>query len=251
MCIRDSDGTVTQIDPATREVVKTIGIGAPVVDLAAGVGGIWAATGSFGEVVQIDPADGAVALRASLGASDDPIVPQATSIGVGDGRVWVGAFKGLARIDPTSGDVIETVDLGGASASQVAVGGGAVWTTTLDNRAKRVEASTGRPTAEYHAGGWLDPVVLGGDAVWVGGLNGVSKVDPLTGVELASARPFGEILGIAYGDGSVWVASNAASKVVRLHPTSLAVEARIATGGAGLEAVFHDGLLWVVVAKPE
>ena len=94
-------------------------------------------------------------------------------------------------------------------------------------------------------------MVFGGGAVWVGGLNGVSKVKPLTGVEFASARPFGEILGVAYGDGSVWLASDAETEVVRLHPTSLAVEARIATGGAGLEAVFHDGLLWVVVAKPE
>ena len=241
------DGTVTRVDPETREVATTIGIGAPVVDLAVGAGGVWAATGSFGEVVQIDADVAAVVQRVSLGDPDDPIVPQVTSVGVGDGRVWVGAFKGLARIDPRSGDIVERIDLGSGNAQQIAAGDGAVWATTFDNRAKRVEASSGRETAEYYAGGWLDPVVLAGGAVWVGGQNGVSKVDSVTGVELVSSRPAGDILGIAYGDGSVWLGSFSDPEVLRVDPKTGAVEARIATGGSGLEAAFHDGLLWVVV----
>ena len=244
------DGTVTRVDPKTREVVKTIGIGAPVVDLATGGGGVWAATGGFGEVIRIDPEVGAVAFRAPLGAPNDPIVPQVTSVGVGDGRVWVGAFKGLARIDPSSGAVLDTVDLGGAGALQVAAGGGAVWATTLDSRAKRVEPTSGRETTEFYAGGWVDPVSLGGGGVWVGGQNGVSKLDAVTGVELTSARPFGEVFGIAYGAGSAWVASFASTEVARLDPVTGAVQARVATGGRGVEAAFHDGLLWVVVAPP-
>jgi DNA-binding SARP family transcriptional activator/streptogramin lyase len=241
------DGTVTRVDPKTRAVETTIGIGAPVVDLAVGAGGVWAATGSFGEVVQIDPDVAAVVQRVSLGDPDDPVVPQATSVGVGDGRVWVGAFEGLARIDPRSGDVVERIDLGFGNALQIAAGDGAVWATTFDSRAKRVEASSGRETAEYYAGGWLEPVVLAGGGVWVGGQNGVSQVDAVTGVELVSTRPTGDVLGIAYGDGAVWLASFSEPAVVRVDPKTGAVEARIATGGSGLEAVFHDGLLWVVV----
>ena len=241
------DGTVTRVDPKTREVKSTVGIGAPVVDLAIGAGGVWAATGSFGEVVQIDPDVAAVVQRVSLGDPDDPIVPQATSVGVGDGRVWVGAFDGLARIDPRSGDVVEQIDLGSGTAQQIAAGDGAVWGTTFDSRAKRIEARSGRETAEYYAGGWLDPVVLAGGAVWVGGQNGASKVDSVTGVELVSTRPAGDVLGIAYGDGSVWLASFSSPEVFRVDPKTGAVEARIATGGSGFEAAFHDGLLWVVV----
>ena len=63
------------------------------------------------------------------------------------------------------------------------MGDGAVWATTLASRAKRVEASSGRETAEFYAGGWVYPIALGGGAVWIGGAAGLSKVDPVTGVD--------------------------------------------------------------------
>ena len=87
-------------------------------------------------------------------------MPQVTSVGVGDGRVWVGASKGSPVSTRVSGEVVETGRLGSGNALQIAAGDGAVWATTFDSRAKRVEASSGRETAEYYAGGWLDPVVL-------------------------------------------------------------------------------------------
>src|SRR6185503_6926795 len=108
------DGTITRVDPLTRRVAKTIGIGAPVVDLATGLG--------------------AVAQRVPLGDPADPVVPSVPSVAVGDGRVWAGVPEGLARIDPRSGEVAETIDLDSAQALQIAAGGGAVWVTTIANR---------------------------------------------------------------------------------------------------------------------
>ena len=183
------DGTVTKLDPKTRSVVKTIGLGAPAIGVAVGAGGVWVATGGFGELVRIEPRLGAVADRFPLGDPDDPAVPTISAVGVGDGRVWVGAFGGLAQIEPSSGAVVRTVDLGSSSALQIAVGDGAVWSTTIANRAKRIEASSARETAEFYAGNWVFPIALGGGAVWVGGLHGLSKLDPVTGVALFASRP--------------------------------------------------------------
>jgi DNA-binding SARP family transcriptional activator len=245
------DGTITRVDPETRKVVKTIGIGAPVVDLATGLGGVWGATGGFGEVVRIDPGVGAVAQRIPLGDPEDPVVPSVPSVGVGDGRVWAGVPDGLARIDPRSGEVVDTVDLDSTQALQMAVGGGAVWVTTIANRAKRVEASSARPTAEFYAGGWVYPVTLGGGAAWVGGLRGIAELNPDTGSSLSSSAQVKLVTGIAYGEGSLWLTNGDTADVVRLDPETGAVEATIPLGGRGEDLVVDQGLVWIVVPPSE
>jgi DNA-binding beta-propeller fold protein YncE len=240
-------GTITRVDPLTRRVAKTIGIGAPVVDLATGLGGVWAATGGFGEIVRIDPEVGAVAQRVPLGDPADPVVPSVPSVAVGDGRVWAGVPEGLARIDPRSGEVAETIDLDSAQALQIAAGGGAVWVTTIANRAERVEARSGRKTAEFYAGGWVYPVTLDGRAVWVGGLRGLAKLDADTGASLTSSGAVKAVTGIAYGAGSVWLTNAATAEVFRLNADTGAVEARIPLGGFGEDVAVDRGLVWIVV----
>ncbi|HEX6725060.1 MAG TPA: BTAD domain-containing putative transcriptional regulator [Gaiella sp.] len=246
------DGTITEVDVHRMAAVRTIGVGAPIVDLAFGLGGVWAATGAFGEVVRVDPGLGAVADRIPLGDPDDPVVPTAAAVGVGDGRVWVGAADGLARVSPSSGRVVETVDLG-SSALQVAVGGGAVWATTIASRAKRIEASSGRETTEFYAGSSVYAVALGGGALWVGGATGqvggvtgqVWKVDPVTGVPILGSRLIGDVAGVAFGLDAVWVTSFSKPELVRLDPATGDVEARIPIGGPALDVVVAGGLVWV------
>jgi len=245
------DGTITRVDPETRKVVKTIGIGAPVVDLAVGLGAVWAATGGFGEVVRIDPDVGAATQRIPLGDPEDPVVPSVPSVGVGDGRVWAGVPVGLARIDARSGEVVDTVDLDSTQALQIAVGGGAVWVTTIANRAKRVEASSGRPTAEFYAGGWVYPVALGGGATWVGGLRGLAKLNPDTGASLSLSAQVTLVTGIAYGKGSLWLTNGDTADVVRLDAETGAIQATIPTGGRGDDLVVDGGLVWVVIPPNE
>jgi streptogramin lyase len=245
------DGTITRVDPETRKVVKTIGIGAPVVDLAIGLGGVWGATGGFGDVVRIDPEVGAVAQRIPLGDPADPVVPSVPSVGVGDGRVWAGVPDGISRIDPSSGNVVDTVELDSTQALQIAAGGGGVWVTTIANRAKRVEARSGRTTAEFYAGGWVYPVTLDGGAAWVGGLRGIAKVDADTGASLSSFGAIKAVTGIAYGEGSVWLTNANTAELVRLNAETGVVEARIPMGGRGEDVVFHRRLVWVVVPPGE
>ena len=104
--------------------MKTIGIGLPAIDLAPDLGGVWVVTGGFGTILRIDSELGAVAEQFKLG--DPGTVQAARSFGVGEGRIWVGAFDGLVSIDPDSGEEQDRVDLGQSAALQIAVGSGAV-----------------------------------------------------------------------------------------------------------------------------
>jgi DNA-binding SARP family transcriptional activator/sugar lactone lactonase YvrE len=244
------DGTVTRIDPVSRAVVKTIGIGAPAIDLATGAGSVWVATGGFGTVVRIDAELGAVADRIELGEPNDPVVPAVSSVGVGQGRVWVGAFDGLVRIDPASGEIAARVDLGRSPALQIAAGGGAVWATIIANRAKRVEARSAQVTAEFYAGGFVFPIAVDRTAVWVGGGQGqVWKIDPVTGSTLLTARSGSFASAIALGDDVVWVALPDERAIMRLDQETGEVQATIPVGGAPEDLVVSDGLVWVAVQK--
>ncbi len=243
------DTTVTRVDPATRTSVKTIGIGEPVVDLATGVGAVWAATGGFGSVVRIDPEVDAVAQKFRLGDPADPVVPSVSAVAAGDGRVWAAASNGIVRIDPLSGEVLATIDLGPTSALQLATGGGALWATTLGSRVKRFEAGSAGETAEFYAGAFVYPVALGGEAVWVGGDGQLWKLDPATATSLLSVRPIAGYTSVAYGEGAVWVTSYQEGAVARVDPRTGGVLATIPVGGRASDVVFHDGLVWVTVER--
>jgi DNA-binding SARP family transcriptional activator/streptogramin lyase len=244
-----ADGTVTRIDTATRKVVKTIGIGAPAVDLATGLGSVWAATGGFGTIVRIDGALGAVEDRIPLGKASDPIVPAASSIGVGDGRVWVGAFHGLVRIDPQTGKIVRRVDLGDAPALRVAVRNGAVWTSIITRRAKRVDATSGHVTTEFYAGVFVAALAADRQAVWLAGGDGgqLWKIDPVTGSTLLTSSAGQGAYAIALGSGSLWIASWPDRTLVRVDPETGSVQATIAMGGVPQAVAVSDGLVWVAV----
>ena len=225
---------MTRIDPESRRVVKTIGIGAPAIGLATGAGHVWVATGGFGMVVRIDPRLGAVTRRIELGKPDDPVVPTVSSVGFGEGRLWAGAFDGLVRIDPDSGEIMRRVDLDQNPALDIAVGGGAVWAPIFSSRAKRVDASSAQVTAEFYTGafsyraspstgrpcGWPAPTADSS------GRSIPSRARPL----LTSRAGHGST-AVALGSGAVWVASWSDRAIVRVDPATGDVVATIPVGG--------------------
>ncbi len=247
------DGTVTKIDPATSRVVRVTGIGAPAVDLATGAGSVWVATGAFGEVVRIDPELGAIADRIPLGNPKDAIVPAVPSIAVGGDRVWAGALTGLVRLDPSSGDVAARVDLGRSAALQIAARHDAVWATMVSSRAKRVEASSAKETAEFYAGNFVFAIASGPDAVWIGGGDGqLWKVDPVTGSEILSARVEGYPTSIAVAPGAVWVAVAGPGALLRIDPRNGEVRQRVEISGSPEDVTVSAGKagkVWVAVTK--
>jgi streptogramin lyase len=246
-----ADGTVTRIDPASRRT-QAIGIDAPAIDLAAGGGNVWVATGGFGAIVRIDSRLRRVTARFPLGTPGDPVVPAASAVGVGQGRLWVGAFDGLARLDPRTGRILEKVDLGASPALQIAIGEDDLWATLLTHRARRVEASSGTPTAAFYSGTFALGVALGAGAVWLAGhdVGTLWKLDPVTGSLQTSSRVGDDAHGVAVGAGAVWVASTHDRALVRVDPDSGETVATIPMGGEPQDVVVRDGIVWVAVQAP-
>jgi YVTN family beta-propeller protein len=145
------DGTVSRIDPKTRDVEATIGVPSPV-DLAVGAHAIWVAGGIDGTVSRIDPDSNDVVATLDLRGAD-PLVPRTVNgIAAGAGGVWAAvAGKVLVRIDPERNRVVRSTDLG-ATPLAVASERGAVWAVTAAGRLLRIEPTTGVVTSELSVG---------------------------------------------------------------------------------------------------
>ena len=100
-----ADGTVSQVDSHTLEVVQTVGIGAQATDIATGAGGVWVATGSDNTLVQMHPRTGAVLATLPLPPEKDAPTT-ASAVAVGEGAVWVTSGPKLLKIDPASGAIL-------------------------------------------------------------------------------------------------------------------------------------------------
>ena len=164
-------GLVLRVDQATERalVVPKVDAGAPVVDLAAGAGAVWAVT-SINGLLRIDPD------TARLTAPNPGPV---SAIAAGAGGVWAVCCRGrgprgrVTRLDPASGEVITTSGLP-ARPLAVAAGSGAVWVRGAEGWLWRVDRRTaGRPgpsgcqpslAAPSWPGSWWWPVRWPGSA---------------------------------------------------------------------------------------
>jgi streptogramin lyase len=204
-------GLVLRVDPASGRalVVPEVDRGAPVVDLTAGAGAVWAVTGSAG-LLRIDP--GTARLTA-------PNPGPVSAIAAGADGVWAVCCQGrgprgrVARLDPASGRVIDTVGLPTRPLA-VGAGPGAVWVRGAEGWLWRVDPAYGRragalrlPTVPGGAE-LAGKVVVAGAVVWVTdpGPGVVRRVDPRSGTE-DRWEADGRHLAVTPG-GTVWATSD-------------------------------------------
>ena len=204
-------GLVLRVDPATGRALVVPGVedGAPVVDLAAGAGAVWAVTTGAG-LLRVDP--GTARLTASL---PGPV----SAVTAGAGGVWAVCCQGrirrgrVTRLDPASGRVIAAVGLParplavGAGTGAVWVRGPEGWLWRVDPLGYRSAGSSRLPTVPGGAelGG---KVVVAGEVIWVSdpGVGVVRRVDPRRGTE-DTWEADGRDLVVTPG-GTVWATSD-------------------------------------------
>jgi len=138
----NGDDTVARIDPATNQKVATIKVGAHPQNVAVGAGAVWVVN-SGNEGSRIDPDSNRVGGFTAFGRTGLP-----SGVAVGAGYVWV-ANSGdntVARINPTSHRVVDTIPVG-PRPQGVAVGAGAVWVANDgDDTVSRIDPATGEVT---------------------------------------------------------------------------------------------------------
>jgi streptogramin lyase len=228
--------------------------------LAAADGSVWLSD-NHGELYRLAP--GASTLER---AEQD--VPALESLApdrlVGaKGSLWMSWFPSgpccvlrlmdLYRVDPTTGEVIATID----GATQVVASGiGFVWAAMNVNptdalRLVRIDMETYATTQiGVLKFPWADLTVARG-AVWASspGDGTIVRLDPVTGEEIERIRIGGKPRALAAGGGAVWATINGNRTVARYDIDTGRIET-IDVGGTPNDLVVTRGSVWVTVFGP-
>jgi YVTN family beta-propeller protein len=156
----------------------------------------------------------------------------------------------VARIDPASNNVTETIEVGVLPSALAVDDDGALWlTATLENAVVHVDphdvGGVARTAVHLPWG-----IVAGQDAVWVTarkpGSNGqLVRIDPRTGLALATI-PIGRDPGaLAVGESDVWVANEADHTISRIDAHRNAVAATIPVVHFPVGVVIGADAVWV------
>jgi YVTN family beta-propeller protein len=302
--------SVTAIDPGDNSVVKSIQLDPTPGALAAGAGGLWVVSRGSWTMARIDPRTRRLVRSFGLGENPDNVaadgevwVSDGCAIGGDPGQVdhpWTGAGGGIdlddeipldsafAEAGPrlteqnpeaacglaasgTSAWVATNIPQGvvqvdydrAAARSRVVratplarapnamtVGFGSLWASdSRANLVRRLDPESGRTVRRIRVGN--DPVALaaGAGAVWVAnrGDNSVSRLDPGTN-SVSQAISVGESpAAVAVGSGSVWVANAGEESVARVDPASNKVTDTISVDHHPQGVAVAGGLVWVTL----
>lgn len=134
----DEQSGLTEIDPATNEVVETKPSGAwMIAALKYGADSLWLSSfdpEAVGEVQRIDPESGEVIARIVLSGPGD--------IAVDDNGVWVlsNVTQEVTQIDPVTNTVVARYEGGPPDLWGIAAGYGAVWVSNvMDGTLTRID----------------------------------------------------------------------------------------------------------------
>jgi peptide/nickel transport system substrate-binding protein len=133
-----ADGTVSEIDPETGSVRRTLSAVIGSSGIAVGFGRVWIASPPSGSVVALDPGSGRVVERIGVGVDPGAIV-------TGAGAVWVvnRADDTVSKIEPRAAAVKNTVQVG-RGPDGIAAGPGGVWVANgADGTLSRIDPSSG------------------------------------------------------------------------------------------------------------
>ncbi|MGI9031754.1 MAG: Vgb family protein [Ilumatobacteraceae bacterium] len=180
-----------------------------------------------------------------------PVENTADSIAVTDDAVWVSGWdeSTVSRIDARTNEVT-TVDVGFAG-TRVAADEDGVWVGVDGGRLLRLDPDSGEVIATIEMGADTGSWPVTGDgSVWVRDANDVSRVDPQTNEVTATVdltTGIGDdVGGMVVTGGLVW--ANTCGGPVSIDPQTLAVSDPIALDGCASDIGFADGSLWVGLA---
>jgi streptogramin lyase len=191
--------------------------------------------------------DGDSALEAeSFDTSSIAVGASPAGLAVGEDGVWVGVDEedAVKRIDPDSGDVVDSIDVSEGADGSLAIGEGFVWVRSDGDTVTKIDPGSrqvvGNPIeVPIDSDGEL---AIGEGSVWSANpsADSIARIDPDTGrVREFEATGLGP--EIAVSDGSVWVTGEERPSVKRIDPESGEVEDTFDLGGA--DTVIFNGSL--------
>ncbi len=242
--VNGNDETLTLIDAARGEVVRTIAIPGAPSDIAAAGGELWLLT-RRPDLVRIDPVSARVAERVPLERPRRLAPARAFSrgwIAAFDREVWASDGVWLWRLEAGPPRSIERH---AAPALGPLTVGASVWigsAVELDRRTMAVRRRIG-------LGDRAQDITIGHGAVWIADptRDSVIRLDPVTGRSTAVEPVGGVPSALAVDDRAVW-ASVESGQVVRLDPATGAATGRAEVGGTPSGVASAEGRVWVAAA---
>lgn len=233
-------GSVSRIDPGTNRVVATIQVGGQPWGLAFDGRSLWVGNYAQGTVTRIDPRTNRVAARIRLGTA--PI-----GLAYGRGALWVGDYStpALFRVDPRAGRVTARYALPGAHLDVLPRASG-IWVASESGELAVFDPARHRVTHRITGGDDTTFVEACGSALWATNFEGTVawRIDERRAA-VTKRVPVGQrAAGIACAAGSVWVASYASNRLLRIAPFGRVV-ARLQTGSSPTDVVAAAGSVWV------
>lgn len=236
-------------------------------DIAVLDGSVWLpASDDFAGPEPEEPRHAVVQIDADSASVESVIdMPhQMVAIEAEPGRVWVtgsdvdfdtGDLAGsLVRIDPTTGDIAATLDLGESTPSDVVVGHGSVWVSdSTGDRVFRVDRATEEIVAEVSIEGGPTSLAVTDDAVWVTKprTGQVRAIDPVTDAPLPVVGT-GQLPSVLDAGGAgLWVADYAENRLARIEPDRGEVARSIEFPTAPSRFDVSDDLVAVVESEGE
>ena len=236
--------SVAVIDPERSEAVGHVPVGRRPVALAVGHGSLWVANADDGTVSRIDPDHYEVVRTIGIGAP-------AIDLAVAADAVWVanGSDGTVSRIDPNADAVVETIDLRGSSdiawnpAYAVAADSEAVWIAAGPHHTVRVDPATNEPVALIDVLNVPVGVALGEGALWV-----VTVAERLVRLEpevnaLTAEVAIGYPIALTAGARALWV-SDSRGRVWQIDPETTTVTHTISVSGGLVGLCATDTTLW-------
>ena len=160
--VATDDWNLVRVDPSTGKTT-TFSLGVPGAGVRAGLGSVWVTVPTAGQVLRIDPEDGAVI--AAIQAGFEP-----RFLTVGGDSVWVqNNGDGTVTRIAANGTVTATINASTVpvSGGDIAFGGGSVWPRISAALIAKLDGVTGELLATYGPPSGSGSVAADDDAVWV------------------------------------------------------------------------------------
>jgi YVTN family beta-propeller protein len=219
----EADGTLSRVDPATREV-QLLPVGKSANGVAYGGGSVWVTNGEEREVAQVAP--DSVSLVQTFEVGNGP-----AAVAVGEEAVWVAnTIDGtVSRIDLASGNLTSVPVSAGPAG--IDIGAGSVWVTSeTTGTVLRLDPRSGAPVQSIGVGNGPTGIAAGEGGVWVANRQDgtVSRIDPATNSVSATIPDVGvNPTAVAVGLGAVWVANAGDGTIARIEPAGGRVDERV------------------------
>ena len=242
------------VDPATNKLLGVTRLGPTPRRVAVGMDAVWVLKSEEHIVLKVSPKTDAVV--DSLGIDDAPT--GAAPLG---SDLWVLTVRAtLLRIDAGTATVLQTIPLKGNRAPtgadfnrppRLAVGARSLWVSSL-RTVWRINPRTSRVVARIPLGEDVNEIAFGEGAVWIVGVNTeaadyvLSEISPRTDSVVQTNNGLrSEPLGVAAGEGGVWVSEHWDDRLWRFDPTTGRVEAIVKTGDGPWSVAVGKGNVWV------